>query len=105
MTLLGGCLLQKLFTVYILSSITKRLYTGNTSNFEQRIHQHRTKAFPGFTARYNIDRLVYFEQVEDWNSAATRERQIKGWSREKRVALIESMNPEWEDLSRTLFGI
>jgi putative endonuclease len=66
---------------------------------ERRVYEHKKKLVPGFTAKYNIDRLVYYEATEDVNSAIYREKQIKGWLRAKKIALIESMNPKWTDLS------
>ena len=74
------------------------LYTGITNELEKRVAQHRRKAFPGFTKTYNVNRLVYFEVFGDVGAAIAREKQIKRWRREKRVALIESSNPKWRDL-------
>jgi putative endonuclease len=91
---------MKQYYVYILASRTRRLYVGMTSNLEQRIWQHRTKAVEGFTSRYNIDRLVYYEETDSAIEASARERQIKTWRREKKVALIEADNPVWADLAR-----
>ena len=85
--------------VYILASRSKRLYTGVTSDLKGRIYQHKTKATGGFTARYNINRLLYFETGEDMRAAIAREKQIKGWTRARKIALIETTNPGWRDLS------
>jgi putative endonuclease len=85
--------------VYILASRSRRLYVGVTSNLEKRLYQHRSKFVEGFSERYNINRLVYFEQFTDAINAITREKQVKGWIRQKKVALIEKTNPTWEDLS------
>jgi putative endonuclease len=93
----------KRYFVYILASRTRRLYVGCTSDLTQRVWQHQTKAADGFTARYNIDRLVWFEETDLAFAAVTRERQIKAWRREKKVALIEAENPGWDDLSREWF--
>ncbi len=90
---------DKLFHVYILASRSRRLYVGVTSNLEKRLYQHRSKFVEGFSERYNINRLVYFEQFTDAINAITREKQVKGWIRQKKVALIEKTNPTWEDLS------
>jgi len=79
------------------------LYTGVTRNLLRRIYQHRTGAIPGFTLRYQIDRLVYFEETSSARSAFERERQIKGWSRRKKLALIESVNAGWLDLAEGWF--
>ena len=88
------------YYVYILASRTRRLYVGVTSNLEQRMWQHRTKVFEGFTSRYNIDRLVWYESTNQVMDAIAREKEIKAWRREKKVALIEAENPGWDDLAR-----
>jgi putative endonuclease len=88
------------FYVYILASHSRTLYIGVTNELEQRVFEHKTKAEPeGFTARYNIDRLVYYEDTTDVTIAIEREKQLKGWTRAKKLALIERMNPHWSDLS------
>lgn len=92
------------YHVYIMSNRSRTLYTGVTSNLGQRVRQHKEKLVSGFTSKYKIDRLVYVEATGDVNAAIGREKQIKGWSRAKKVALIESANPEWEDLSEAWFG-
>lgn len=75
------------------------LYTGVTNNLERRIYEHKHHLVKGFTNKYNIDKLVYFEETTDIHAAISREKQIKGWLRKKKIALIESMNPGWKDLS------
>jgi putative endonuclease len=75
------------------------LYTGVTNNLERRIYEHKQHLVKGFTHKYNIDKLVYFEETNDINAAISREKQIKGWLRKKKIALIQSMNPGWKDLS------
>jgi putative endonuclease len=75
------------------------LYIGVTSNLERRLYEHKNKLVPGFTAKYNISRLVYFETTEDALSAFEREKQLKGWLRSKKITLIESGNPHWKDLA------
>jgi putative endonuclease len=75
------------------------LYTGVTNNLERRIYEHKHHLVNGFTKKYRIERLVYFEETNDINAAISREKQIKGWVRKKKIALIESMNPDWKDLS------
>ena len=75
------------------------LYTGVTNNLERRIYEHKHHLVKGFTNKYNIDKLVYFEETNDINAAISREKQIKAWLRKKKIALIESMNPGWKDLS------
>ena len=91
------------YTVYILANASKLLYTGVTSNLERRIHQHKRKLLPkSFTAQCNITRLVYVEQTSDVHAAIERERQIKSWTRRKKVALIEKQNPGWHDLAANM---
>lgn len=93
----------KTYFVYILSSRSRAIYIGVTSDLIARLHQHRTHAVPGHTARYSIDRLVYFESTEDVHAALEREKQLKAFRREKKVRLIESGNPTWCDLSAEWF--
>ena len=87
------------YYVYIMTNSSRTLYTGMTSNLKQRVYQHKHKLVHGFTARYNITQLVHFETTPDVKAAIAREKQIKGWLRAKKIALIESANPEWRDLS------
>ncbi len=75
------------------------LYTGVTNNLERRVYEHKHKVLQGFTSKYGLTQLVYFEDTIDVNAAIAREKQIKGWLRKKKLTLIESMNPEWKDLS------
>ena len=91
--------MQRRYFVYILSSRTKRLYIGVTNDLERRVAQHKRREVEGFTSRYNIDRLVYYEETDDVHAAIEREHQIQAWRREKKVALIESVNPSWRDLA------
>ena len=85
--------------VYILSNITGTIYVGVTRNLLRRVYEHKHKMDPNsFTAKYNINRLVYYEVTNDVRAAIEREKQIKSWKRAKKNALIESMNPTWEDL-------
>jgi putative endonuclease len=81
-----------------MTNKSRTLYTGVTNNLERRMYEHKQKLIPGFTTKYNISRLVYYEATEDV-AAISREKQIKGWLRSKKIALIESVNPNWEDLS------
>ncbi len=91
---------MKNYYVYILTNKTNKvLYTGITSDLTKRIYEHQNKLVEGFTKKYNLTKLVYFEVTEDVNAAITREKQIKGWLRSKKVALIETLNPKWDDLS------
>lgn len=87
------------YYVYIMTNKSKTLYTGVTNNLKRRVFEHKNKLLPGFTAKYNITKLVYYEIFNDINQAITREKQIKGWLRQKKIDLIESLNSEWNDLS------
>jgi putative endonuclease len=88
------------FWVYIMSSKTRTLYTGITNSLDRRVFEHKNHRTPGFTARYNCVRLVWSEEHSDVRLAIAREKQIKGWVRAKKIALIESLNPQWTDLAR-----
>ena len=86
--------------VYILSNWDDSvLYIGVTSNLTRRLYEHRNHLADGFTKKYNIHKLVYFEETSDVYSAISREKQLKGWSRKKKIDLISKMNPEWKELS------
>lgn len=85
--------------VYILSDASRTLYTGVTNDLVRRIYEHKRQLIPGFTSRYNLTRLVYFEEFGDIRDAIAREKQIKGWVRAKKIALIQVKNPGWRDLS------
>ncbi|MBE0481397.1 MAG: GIY-YIG nuclease family protein [Dehalococcoidia bacterium] len=82
-----------------MASQSRVLYTGITNNLERRVSQHKCRSTQGFTSRYSIRKLVYFEETPDVLSAIAREKQIKGWIRKKKIALIEDSNPGWADLS------
>ena len=84
---------------YIVASYRGTLYIGVTNNLERRVYEHRAKLMDGFTNKYNVSRLVYYEATSDVESAIAGEKQIKGWVRKKKVALIESVNPSWRDLA------
>jgi putative endonuclease len=90
---------ERWFYAYIVASRTCVLYIGVTSNLENRVSQHKIKFFEGFTADYNCCRLVYYERYASPTSAIAREKQLKGWTRAKKLALIRKMNPTWIDLS------
>jgi putative endonuclease len=90
------------FFVYIPSSRSRTLYIGVTGNLRLRILQHREKRQGSFTARYKIDRLVYFERFQYVQNAIAREKELKDWNRARNIQLIESMNPTWEDLAAGL---
>ena len=87
------------YYVYILSSETRTTYIGVTNDIDRRLYEHKNKTFEGFSARYNTNSLVYFEIFTDIKAAIAREKEIKKWRVEKKRALIESMNPDWKDLS------
>ena len=91
------------FFVYIMASGPHgTLYTGSTDNLRKRVYEHREKVRRGFTAKYGVDKLVWFETFETRGGAFKRERQIKEWKRRWKVELIEAMNPEWRDLGEEL---
>ena len=90
------------FWVYIMSSRTGTLYTGMTGFFDMRISQHKSGEIDGFTKKYKCDRLVYYELYDDVYVAKRRELQLKGWRKAKKIALIERMNPRWQDLAENL---
>lgn len=95
---------EKQYFVYILASKAYgTLYTGVTSNIAQRIYQHKEGVFEGFTKKYKVHRLVYYEIHADIYEAITREKQIKKWNRQLKINLIEQNNPQWLDLSFGLF--
>ena len=87
------------YHVYIMANVSGVLYTGVTNFLERRVRQHKQKLAEGFTKQYDITRLVYFEPHGQIKAAISREKQIKGWRREKKLALIRSMNPTFRDLS------
>ena len=93
------------YYVYIMTNRSKTLYTGVTNDIGRRILEHKNKLIKGFTKRYNIAKLVYCESVNEVDTAIRREKQIKGWLRSKKIALIEANNPEWKDLSEEWFGL
>ena len=76
------------------------LYTGVTNNLERRVFEHKNHLIEGFTKRYKITKLVYFEETDYIGVAISREKQVKGWKRSKKITLIESINPDWQDLSK-----
>ena len=90
---------MKAFHVYIMASKSRALYVGMTGNLRQRVYQHKTHRTSGFTARYHITRLVYLEAFRTPYGAIKREKQIKRWRREKKIKLIERLNPGWRDLA------
>ena len=94
--------MPRTFHVYIMASESRTLYIGVTNALPKRVGQHRDRLIPGFTQRYNITRLVWLEPHATIRAAIAREKQIKAWRRAKKVRLIESLNPYWEDLHNLL---
>ena len=90
---------MKDYYVYILSNKSRTLYIGVTNNLERRLYEHKNKLIPGFTKKYNLTKLVYYETTNDIGEAIYREKQLKGWLRIKKIMLIEESNPDWDDLS------
>lgn len=86
--------------MYIMANRNDRIYTGVTNDLERRVYEHKQKLKASFTSRYNMNKLVYHEETNDISVAITREKQIKGWRRVKKVTLIETHNPEWDDLAK-----
>jgi len=95
--------MSKEYYIYIMTNKSRTLYTGVTNNLMRRVHEHKNKLVPGFTSKYNIQFLVYYETTSSIHVALEREKQIKGWLRAKKFALIDSMNPAWKDLSEEWF--
>ena len=87
------------YYVYIMTNRSKTLYTGVTNDLHRRVYEHQHKLVEGFTKRYNLTRLVHYEATSDIYAAIGREKQLKGWLRSRKIALIEVENPKWEDLS------
>ena len=96
--------MTKQYYVYIMSNRSHTLYTGITNDLPRRVQQHKGKTAGSFTKRYDIDQLVYAEATDDVRAGIQREKQIKGWNRSKKIALIEALNPQWKDLSVEWFG-
>lgn len=94
---------MKRYYVYIMTNNSKTLYAGVANNLERRVYEHKHKLIPGFSAKDNINRVVYYEDTCEVKEAIRREKQIKGWLRKKELDLIESLNPNWEDLSADWF--
>jgi putative endonuclease len=91
------------YFVYLLASKSGVLYVGSTSDLLRRTYQHIHGDFPGFTAKYQVSRLVWWESTPNPRAAVAREREIKSWRREKKIRLIEETNPGWKDLARGWF--
>jgi len=95
---------MKKYCIYIMTNQSKTLYVGVTGNLERRIFEHKNGLIDGFTKQYKMHILIYFEEFSDPRSAILREKEIKGWVRKKKLDLINSMNPEWNDLANDWFG-
>lgn len=92
------------YYVYIMNNQTGTLYTGVTNDLLRRVYQHKQGKISGFTKKYHLTRLAYFEETDDIHHAIAREKEIKGWRRQKKIALIKTLNPKWEDLSQDWFN-
>ncbi|HEV2671759.1 MAG TPA: GIY-YIG nuclease family protein [Gemmatimonadales bacterium] len=90
---------MRTYWVYVLASRSRVLYIGVTNDLARRLNEHKQGLIPGFTQKYRVNRLVYFEQFSDIRDAIAREKQIKGWVRARKVELIEARNRTWEDLA------
>jgi putative endonuclease len=96
---------MKVYFVYMLTNRSRVvLYIGVTSKLEGRVWEHKNHVVKGFTSKYKLNRLVYYEQFSDPVAAISREKEIKAWRREKKNELVGKLNPQWEDLSKSLFG-
>jgi putative endonuclease len=94
------------YYIYLLTNKSdKVMYIGVTNNLERRVYEHKMKMVPGFTGKYNVNKLVYFEETSDVRAAIAREKEIKKWRREKKNSLVVAVNPEWIDLSEGWFEI
>lgn len=96
---IGVDTVTKNYSIYVMPNKSRTFYVRMTNNLERRICEHKQKLIEGFTKRYNITQLVYYEVFSDVREAIAREKQVKDWRREKKIALIESLNPAWRDLS------
>jgi len=93
----------KSYYVYLLTNWNNRvIYAGVTNDLNRRLYEHKNKLIPGFTKKYHLNKLVYFEETQDINAAIAREKEIKKWRREKKDKLVNQINPNWQDLSEGL---
>lgn len=96
---------NKNYYVYILTNWNNKvMYIGVTNNLERRIQEHKSKQIEGFTKKYNVTKLVYYDITNDVNEAIAMEKKLKGWKRDRKNSLVESINPEWKDLSEDWFN-
>jgi putative endonuclease len=96
---------ERVYCVYVVASRSHTLYIGVTGNLLKRVFEHKQRKHEGFSAKYNCNRLVWFERFMGPTSAIAREKQLKGWTRAKKIALIEKGNPTWNDLSEAWYGV
>jgi len=94
---------QRTYCVYIMGSLSGTLYIGITGNLHKRVFEHKFHRIEGFTDKHQVERLSYWESFDEVQKAINREKQLKGWRRSKKIALIESLNPRWLDLAREWF--
>ena len=99
------CMREGSYFTYIVASRSHPIYVGMTGDLNKRVFEHKDGTYKGFTSRYNCNRLVWFESFDDSSKAIGREKQLKGWRREKKIALIERANPTWRDLSQDWYDI
>lgn len=96
--------MSRTYSTYIMASRSRVLYIGVTNDLARRVNEHRQGLVAGFTRKYRVNRLVYFEEFADIRDAIAREKEIKGWRRSRKVSLISGRNPTWEDLAEPLFS-
>jgi putative endonuclease len=94
---------RRTYCVYIMGSLSGTLYIGMTGNLNKRVFEHKFHRIEGFTDKYKVERLLYWESSDDVHKAINREKQLKGWRRSKKIALIQSLNPHWLDFAREWF--
>ena len=92
------------YYVYIMANSRHRLYVGVTNDLVRRVYEHQNKLTAGFASKYDMNMLMYYESTEDVEAAITREKQLKGWLRSRKIELIEAFNPLWKDLSMEWYG-
>ena len=92
--------MARMYWVYIMASLSRVLYIGVTNDLDRRVQEHKQSLVAGFTQKYHVNRLVYFEEFPDIRDAIAREKELKGWVRSRKIALIEKQNPIWGDLAK-----
>ena len=95
--------MRKTYCTYIMGSLSGTLYIGISGNLHKRVFEHKFYRLEGFTDKYQVERLLYWESFDDVQKAISREKQLKGWRRSKKIVLIEFLNPHWLDLAREWF--